>query len=320
MKKLLTLLLTVTLLLGVSVACAETDWPTGPVEAVLTASAGGDTDFNARTFATYFEQITGQPMIVTNMAGGGGTIATSYVKDSVNDGSVFLFCHTGQMIVNEVSGLADYGMDAFEISCIPAVNSSYVLVASKASGITSVADMIEKAQAAPGEVIYGTEMGGYTNLQALQIEEYAEIDLKIVDTGSASEKVVELLAGRIDLGAVPYSKVADYQTTGELTIIAQYGETRNEYLEGDIPTLKECGIDLVDVIPYIISFPKGTDEEIVARMSDIATQISQIPEYAETLRDGYKQTVQIKPTAEAIEYLTGVRERYMGFKKLLQGE
>lgn len=315
MKKLIALILAA-LMLCASAALAETKWPTGPVEAVLTASAGGDTDFNARTFATYFEQITGQPMIVTNMAGGGGTLATSHVKQSVNDGSVFLFCHTGQLIINEVSELADYGMDAFEVSCIPAINNSYVLVASKASGIKSIEDVIKKSKDAPGSVLYGTELGGYTHLQALQLQQMAGIEMMIVDTGSAAEKIVELLAGRIDLGAVPYGKVADYQKTGEMVIIAQYGEERNQYL-GDIPTLKESGIELADVIPYIISFPKGTDPAIVARMSEIALEIATIESYGEAIRDAYQQTVQVKGTADAIEYLKGVRERYMGYKDLL---
>lgn len=315
MKKIVALILA-TLMLCTGAALAETTWPTGPVEAVLTASAGGDTDFNARTFATYFEQITGQPMIVTNMAGGGGTLATSHVKEAANDGSIFLFCHTGQLIINEVSGLADYGMDQFEVSCIPAINNSYVLVASKNSGITSVEDMLTKAQENPGSVLYGTELGGYTHLQALQLQQMAGIEMMIVDTGSASEKIVELLAGRIDLGAVPYGKVADYQKTGEMVIIAQYGDERNEYL-GDIPTLKESGIELADVIPYIISFPEGTDPAIVARMSEIALEVAGIEAYGNAIRDAYQQTVQVKPTDEAIAYLSEVRERYMGYKDLL---
>ena len=207
-------------------------------------------------------------------------------------------------------------MDAFEVSCIPAVNSSYIMVASKKSGIKSVEDVIEKAKAKPGKVIYGTEFGGYTHLQVLQFQKFADIKLKVVDTGSSSEKLTSLLRGDIALASIGYAAAADYLATGELVAIAQYGETRNENL-GDIPTLKEKGIDLVDVIPYIMSFPKGTDPEIVQKLSDIAGQIAAMPEYAEGLLAGYKQNVEYMPTEEAREYLGTVRERYMGFKELL---
>ena len=109
------------LLLGTLTSCGNSssssgdnaeEWPTKAVNVVVTASAGGDTDFNARTFATYFEKVTGQPMVITNTAGGGGSVATSEVKDSKPDGTKILFCHTGQMIVNEVAGLIDQEVKA----------------------------------------------------------------------------------------------------------------------------------------------------------------------------------------------------------------
>jgi len=59
---------------------AEVKWPTRPVQVVVIANPGGDTDFNARTMAKYFNQITGKSMVVTNIAGGGGTLAAEQVK------------------------------------------------------------------------------------------------------------------------------------------------------------------------------------------------------------------------------------------------
>ena len=53
----------------------EVNWPTRPIQVVVIANPGGDTDFNARTMAKYFNQITGKTMVVTNVAGGGGTLA-----------------------------------------------------------------------------------------------------------------------------------------------------------------------------------------------------------------------------------------------------
>ncbi len=59
---------------------ADVAWPNKPIQVVVPAGAGGDTDFNARTMAKYFEKITGKTMVITNMNGGGGTIAMSQVK------------------------------------------------------------------------------------------------------------------------------------------------------------------------------------------------------------------------------------------------
>lgn len=314
------------LLLGTLAGCGSSssadgggeEWPTKAVNVVVTASAGGDTDFNARTFATYFEQVTGQPMVITNTAGGGGSVATSEVKDSKADGSKILFCHTGQMIVNEVAGLIDYSMDDFDIACIPAVDKGTVLVASKASGITSVEDLVEKAKAAPGEITYASELGGYSHLQGLILMEKAGIDLKILDIGSASDKITNMLGGRVDLAAISYGAVKDYAETGDLIILAQYNEERNENLDPDIPTFVECGIDFVMEKPYIIAFPKGTDQAIIDKINEVAAQIAEDPDYQAALIEGYNQPAEYIAHDEALELLAQTREDYMAYQDLLQ--
>lgn len=329
-SKLFATVMTGALLLGALAGCGSTgdstggsasggdEWPTKAVNVVVTASAGGDTDFNARTFATYFEKITGQPMVITNTAGGGGSVATSEVKDSKPDGTKVLFCHTGQMIVNEVAGLIDYSMDDFDIACIPAVDKGTVLVASKASGITSVEDLIEKAKAAPGEITYASELGGYSHLQGLILMDKAGIDLKILDIGSASDKITNMLGGRVDLAAISYGTVKDYAETGDLVILAQYNEERNENLDPDIPTFKECGIDFVMEKPYIIAFPKGTDQAIIDKMNEVAAQIVEDPEYQNALIEGYNQPAEYIGHDDALELLSQTREEYMSYKDLLQ--
>lgn len=298
-------------------AVAETAWPTRTVQVVVPASPGGDTDFNARTMAKYFERITGRSMVITNMPGGGGSIATSHVKDSTADGNVMLFAHTGQMIVNEVAGLIDYSIDDFEISCIAGVDKGAVFVASKRSGITSVAELIAKAKDKPGSVTYGTELGGYSHLQGLIFQNLADVQLRIVDTGSAAEKITSLLGGRIDLGAISYGAVQDYATTGQMAVIGQPNAERNPLL-GEIPTFTEQGIDFVMDKPYIVAFPKGTDAAIVAKMADVMKQITEMPEYAKDLEQGFKQPVSYYGTEAAITHLHAIREDYMQYRDLLR--
>lgn len=320
---LLSMLLVAVLLTGCSSSskdkapAAGPAWPTKPIQVIVPAGAGGDTDFNARTMAKYFEKLTGKPMVITNMGGGGGSIATSNVKDAKPDGNTILFGHTGQVIVNEVAGLVKYSMDSFDIACIPGIDKGTVLVASKKSGITSVKDLIAKAKEKPGTIIYGTELGGYSHLQGLILQNLANIKLKIVDTGSASEKVASLLAGRIDIGAITYGAVQDYQKTGELVIIAQYNDKRNPLL-GDIPTFKENGVDFAMEKPYIIAFPKGTDPAIVKKMAELSEQITKNPDYAKDLEKGFKQPVDYLSTKAAIDLLQKTRNDYMKYREALQ--
>ena len=160
---------------GSTFAADATNWPTRPVQVVVPANAGGDTDFNARTMAKYFTQLTGKAMVITNMAGGGGTIAVSQVQGANPDGNTIFFGHTGQLVVNEVSGLTEDSFDVLDIACIAAVDKGAVFVSSKASGIKDVKGLVDKAKAAPGTVVYGTEMGGFSHLQGLMFEKLAGV-------------------------------------------------------------------------------------------------------------------------------------------------
>lgn len=298
-------------------ALGQTDWPTRTVNVIIGASPGGDTDFNARTMAKYFEQITGGSMVITNMPGGGATIATSEVRAADPDGYTMLFGHTGHLIVTEVSELADYGIDDFELCCIPAIDQGAVFVTSAASGISTVDDLVAQTTAEPESVVFGTELGGYSHLQGLRLQQETGAQMQIVDTGSAAEKITALLGGRIDVAGIAYGAVQDYVTSGEMKVIGQPNEERNPLL-GDIPTFVEQDIDFVMNNPYIIAFPKGTDEAIVSRMGEIMEEITQIPEYAADLEQGFKQPVSFYAQDEAMERLNAIRDNYMGYREALQ--
>lgn len=303
---------------AITTFAADVAWPTRPIQVIVPAGAGGDTDFNARTMARFFEKITGKPMVVTNVNGGGGTIAMSQVQNAAPDGNTIFFGHTGMLIVNEVSGLTGDKFDAkFDIACIPAVDKSVVLVAGKKSGFKNVQDVVTKAKAAPNTVIYGTELGGYSHLQGLIFQKQAGIQLKFVDVGSASDKITSLLGGRISLSSISYGPVKDYQTTGDMAMVGQYSKTRNPLL-GDIKTFNEQGMKFEMEKPYIIAFPKGTNPAIIKKMSDVAEQVTKNPAYAKMLEEGFKQPVSFYPTKDAIAELNKVRDEFMQYKDLLR--
>ncbi len=296
---------------------AETDWPNRPVQVVVIANAGGDTDFNARTIAKYFTKLTGEAMVITNVAGGGGTLAAEQVKQADPDGNTILFTHTGQLIVNEVAGLTEDSLDAFDICCIAGVDKGAIFVASKSSGLKSLEDLIAKSKAEPSSVTYGTEMGSYSHLQGLMFEGLTDTKLKMVDAGTVSEKVVALLGDRIDLAAISYGSVQDYVTSGEMVALGQPNDERNELL-GDIPTFKEQGVDFVMDKPYVVAFPDGTDPAIIEKMAGIVKQITEMPEYAEELRKTFKQPVSYYGTEESQERLNKTREDFMQYKDELR--
>jgi tripartite-type tricarboxylate transporter receptor subunit TctC len=294
----------------------DVKWPTRPVQVVVIANPGGDTDFNARMMAKYFNEITGKTMVVTNVAGGGGTLAAEQVKGAAADGNTILFTHPGQMIVNEVGGLTEDSYETFDISCIAGVDKSAVFVASKQSGVTSMKDLIEKSKANPGSLTYGTEMGNFSHVQGLQLEKLSGAKLKMVDGGTVSDRVVGMLGGRLDLGAMSYGAVQDYVSGGQMVALGQPNAERNPLIP-DVPTLKEQGLDITLDKPYIVAFPKGTDPAIVKKMADIMKQITEKPAYAEDLKK-FKQPVAYFNTEDSKAILAKTREDFMQFKDALR--
>ena len=294
----------------------DVKWPTRPVQVVVIANPGGDTDFNARMMAKYFNEITGKTMVVTNVAGGGGTLAAEQVKGAAADGNTILFTHQGQLIVNEVAGLTEDSFEVFDIACIAGVDKSTVFVASKQSGVTSMQDLVDKSKANPGSITYGTEMGSFSHIQGLMLEKLSGAKLKMVDGGTVSDRVVGMLGGRLDMGAITYGSVQDYVQGGQMVALGQPNEERNAML-GDVPTLKEQGLDITMDKPYVVAFPKGTDPAIVKKMSDIMQQITQKPAYAEDLKK-FRQPVAFYGTEEAKQILAKTRDDFMQFKDELR--
>ncbi|SFP18222.1 Tripartite-type tricarboxylate transporter, receptor component TctC [Ectopseudomonas composti] len=294
----------------------EVNWPTRPVQVVVIANPGGDTDFNARMMAKYFNEITGKTMVVTNVAGGGGTLAAEQVKGAAADGNTILFTHPGQLIVNEVAGLTEDSYETFDVACIAGVDKSTVFVASKQAGVNSMKELIEKSKANPGSITYGTEMGSFSHLQGLMLEKLADIKLKMVDGGTVSDRVVGMLGGRLGMGAISYGSVQDYVQGGQMVALGQPNDERNAMI-GDVPTLKEQGLDITMDKPYVVAFPKGTDPAIVKKMSDIMQQIAEKPAYAEDLKK-FKQPVTFFATEEAKQILAKTREDFMQFKDELR--
>lgn len=297
-------------------ALAQSDWPTRTVNVIIGASPGGDTDFNARMMAKYFNEITGKTMVVTNVAGGGGTLAAEQVKGAAADGNTILFTHPGQLIVNEVAGLTEDSYETFDVACIAGVDKSTVFVASKQSGVTSMQDLVDKSKANPGSITYGTEMGSFSHIQGLMLEKLTGAKLKMVDGGTVSDRVVGMLGGRLDMGAITYGSVQDYVQGGQMVALGQPNDERNTML-GEVPTLKEQGLDITMDKPYVVAFPKGTDPAIVKKMSDIMQQITEKPAYAEDLKK-FKQPVAFYGTEEAKQVLAKTREDFMQFKDELR--
>ncbi len=251
---------------------AQSAYPTKPIQVIVPAGPGGDTDLNCRIMGKYLEKELGQPIVVVNINGAGGSLGTRKVKDSAPDGYTALFFHPS-MFLNKILGLVDYDYTAFENAGIGVLDNTNIFVVNASSPYKTVADVINACKAKPGAVKFATETGGLTHIQALAFESEAGIKMNIVDVGSASQKIVALLGKQVDMIGISYGIIKDYVASGKFRVIGVFADERNPAFP-TVPTFKEQGVNLSFTKFFFYLFPKGTPQSVISKFDAALSKIS----------------------------------------------
>ena len=282
-----------------------TDWPTRPITIIVPYGAGGDTDFNARAYLEGLREELGTSLVVSNVTGSGGSIASRQVKDSKPDGYTALFFHTA-MNVNEAIGTADFGLDDFKLACVVGKGPGEIIVARKDAPYTNLSELKAYTQEHPGEVKMGIETGTMVHINGKQMQD-AGIDVSFVDAGGASDRVAALAGGHIDIIINAYGTVKDYLETGEFVALGQVNSERSDGFP-DIPTAVEQGVDVHLEKYYFFAFPKDTPDEIVQKFADACKVVSEDATYAESIMGSYRQTPFYTDAEEGRALLNSTKE------------
>lgn len=310
MKKLLTLVLALALVLTSVAALAE--WPERSIELIVPANPGGDTDANARALAAALNEQFGWNVIVSNMNGGSGAVAFDNLLENPDDGYRFVFYHSGGTIA-QLMGMYEYSLtDDFKTVGLPFMDySSAFLTNSQNEKFHDVESLVAYMKEHPGEVTFATETGNFTHLHALAFQDAAGVEFAIVDAGTASQKITELLGNRLDIIDTQAGLVRDYLQTGEFVNL---GIMADEKIAGheDLVTIKEQGYDVVFPKYFYISAPITTDDAIITAFNEALTAVAEnagLQEYASTAL----VTVTNKTPEDSVAYIKGQEEIYLGY-------
>ncbi len=290
----------------------ENSWPKKTIQIVVPFKPGGDTDFNARVYAKYLEKELGQPLVIVNIDGNGGTLGSRKVKDANPDGYTVLFYHAA-VLINEVSGVAEYGFDALDMACIAAMNPGDIFTVTKDSKYKTLKDLVEDSKANPGKIRFAGNTGATTYLEGLLLNA-AGASLNIVDAGGSADRIAALRGGHVDVIPNPYGTVKPYLAKGDFRALAMVMDKRNERFP-DIPTAIEQGYDVVLPIPYFFAFPKGTPKGIIAKFGAAVEKVCKgNKDYAADIAKAYDMTPFFLPAEEAVKFYTDERNMVMKHK------
>jgi tripartite-type tricarboxylate transporter receptor subunit TctC len=253
-------------LFGMPAVRAQQVWPSRPVKFIVPLAAGGGIDFVARVVGEYVTPNIGQPVVVENRTGAGGTIGMDAAMRSPPDGYTVLITNDSAASTPHVLKLAhDYTSEMVPVIFL--ARQQQVLCVHPSLGVNSVAELVANAKANPGQAYATSGAGTNQHILGEWFKRETGLGLTHVPYRGAGQAINDLIAGHVKIAWLgPTATVPHYQS-GNLRLLAQAGTKRAPYLS-DIPTLEEAGFKGMVLEMWFAAFlPKGTPPEIVGRLN-----------------------------------------------------
>src|SRR5688572_24890049 len=252
--------------LAASNACAQ-GWPAKPIRAIVPVGAGSSTDIVHRVVLEQLALQLGQPVVVENRAGAGGTIGTASVAKAPPDGYTILANGSAHTIAPALYQRLPYDAVRDFIPVVPIGMSPSVLVVAPAKGIKTAAALVAAGKARPGAVTFSSVgIGTATHLSAERFVTSAGIQAVHVPLKGGAEAMLEVLAGRVDFFFGPVALVLPQIRDGKLVPLAVNVAKRSAALP-DVPTLQEAGYaDAEYPIWFGLFAPARTPQPIVEKL------------------------------------------------------
>jgi tripartite-type tricarboxylate transporter receptor subunit TctC len=267
--------LSIALLTLASLGAQAQDKP--PLKILVGFPPGGSADVIARIVADALRDDFG-PIVVDNKPGAGGRIALNMVKAAKPDGQTVVILPSGPMVLfPHVYKKLDYDAvkDFTPISQI--ARFQFGVVAGPASGVKSVAEMLAKAKAKPGESSYGTPGAGtLPHFMGVLMEQSAGVQLNHVPFQGGAPANNALLGGHIDYKFDVVSETAELHHSGKARILAVTGSKRDTQVP-DVPTLKEAGINMEATAWFAMYGPAGLKGDALTRLEKAMVKIVRDP-------------------------------------------
>lgn len=261
-------------------AVAQQAWPTKPIRLVVPFTPGGSSDILGRAIGQKLTESLGQPVVIDNVPGAGGSLGADKVAKSAADGYTLLMGHIGNLAVAPAmypklpyDPVKDFAPVAW------VANVPNVLVVHPSVPAKNLQELVAYAKSRPGKLNYGS--GG--NGSAAQLAtEYFKMQTKAfivhVPYRGTSPAVTDLVAGQTDMLFSGAPAVISFVKSGQLRALAVSSKKRLEALP-DVPTVAETGYPGFEADQwYGVVAPAGTPADIVRKLNSQINQALNSPE------------------------------------------
>jgi tripartite-type tricarboxylate transporter receptor subunit TctC len=300
--------------LSLSPALAQ-PYPSKPVRVVVPFAAGGAVDQLARIVTAKLQDAVGQPVVVENRAGAGGTTGANDVAKAAPDGYTILQNTNGQAISPAIYKSLPFDTMRDFIPVTQLVGTSTVLVANTKLPARTAKELIALARAKPGKLNYGmTGVGNSLHLTMEMFKRAAGIDIQAIPYRGDAPLNTALLAGEVDVAVVPLVAILPHVQSGAVRALAVNSAKRSP-LRPDVPTLAEDAVPGFEASGWQGWFvPAKTPPEIVAAIHRETAKIIADPATAKRLTAMGNEPVGSGPEAFAAKF----RDDVVRFAKVIK--
>jgi tripartite-type tricarboxylate transporter receptor subunit TctC len=288
-----------------AVARAAERFPMRPIRLVVPYPAGGGTDIVGRVLGQKLHESLGQPVVIDNRGGAGGTIGTGLAAKSTPDGYTLLLVPTSHVINPSIYAKLPYDTER-DFAPITMVASAAILMAiNPRVPAKTIRDFVEAAKAQPQTLAnYGSAGAGTVfHLTGELFKQLTGLSLQHVPYRGGAPTVTALLAGEIPLAFETMLALQPHVRAGTLRALAMTSPRRSDIMP-DIPTTAEAGFpSLVADNSYALFAPAGTPAPILARLHDATVAALALPGVRDQLREQGAEVVGNSP-AELAAYVT----------------
>jgi hypothetical protein len=267
-------------------APAAMAFPTKTITIVVPTAAGGGNDAMARTIAQKLGPLLGQTIVVDNRAGANGSIASEFVARATPDGHTLMFGYIATHAMNPALQKLRYDPVA-DFEPIGLVGySPTLMVANPGAGIKDVRDLIAQLKAKPDKYAYASAGNGTAPHFAAELFKLsAGVEMLGVPYKGSAPAVSDTIGGQTQVMFPSLFTGVPHVKGGKLKALAIAGPKRSALLP-DVPTLKEAGVDGVEVQQWYAFFaPAKTPKPVIDRLNQLLNQVLSDKEVIKRIED-----------------------------------
>lgn len=259
-------------------AMAQT-YPNKPIRLVLPFGVGGLVDVPGRIISAKLGDAMGQPIIVENRAGAGGTIGSEMVAKSKPDGYTLMITSPTHVIsANLYKGLSYDALKDFT-SIAKVADGPYVLVVNPGLPAKTVRELVEMAKAKPGTIDFASSGNGSTqHLVGALFVSMAGAPLNHVPYKDSSRATQDVVGGQVKVGFVGTPIAIPQVKNGRLRALAVTTPARSSQMP-DVPTLQEAGVAGYEATIWVALLgPAGMPRDMVMRLNGDIDRLLKTPD------------------------------------------